>query len=156
MLYDNSQVRRQDHLLDEKRALSLLEEGEYGFLAMATCEGGYGVPINFVYQEGVVYLHCATEGRKLCAIKSDSRVTFCVVGATRLIAEQFTTAYQSVMLYGRARIVESDDERRKALMFLVKKYSAQYLDMAERAIEGSLPRTAVIAIDVERISGKAK
>ena len=46
MRYDNSTVRRQDRLLEEERAREILQVGEYGFLAMASAEGGYGVPIN--------------------------------------------------------------------------------------------------------------
>ena len=38
--YDNCMVRRQDRLLDEARAVELLQSGEYGFLAMASADGG--------------------------------------------------------------------------------------------------------------------
>ena len=80
MRYDNSAVRRQDRLLSEERARELLREGEYGFLAMASAQGGYGVPVNYATEGDTIYLHCATEGRKLSAIEHDARVTFCVVG----------------------------------------------------------------------------
>lgn len=48
MRYDNTSVRRQDRLLDEARALQILHEGEYGFLALvetrADAVAGYGIP----------------------------------------------------------------------------------------------------------------
>ena len=46
MEYRNDSVRRQDRLLDEVRARELLRGGEYGFLAMASDEGAYGIPVN--------------------------------------------------------------------------------------------------------------
>lgn len=50
--YDNSQVRRQDRLLDEERAEELLAEAEYGILSMVEQRdgktAGYGIPINFI------------------------------------------------------------------------------------------------------------
>ena len=60
MKYVNDRVRRQDRLMDEARALELLREGEYGVLSMVADGGGYGVPVNFVW-DGVrsVYIHCA-------------------------------------------------------------------------------------------------
>ena len=67
MRYDCHDIRRQDRLLDESRARELLQAGEYGVLSMATEQGGYGVPINYVLVEDTIYLHCAPEGRKLRA-----------------------------------------------------------------------------------------
>ncbi len=156
MEYRNDGVRRQDRLLDEGRARELLLGGEYGFLAMASPEGGYGIPVNYVVEGGTVYIHCAPEGRKLRAIASDCRVSFCVVGATRPVPEKFTTAYESVVVEGRARVVSSDGERRRALELLVEKYSPDYASVGAAYIEKSFHRTAVIAIDAERWSGKAK
>lgn len=156
MRYDNSQVRRQDRLLDEHRAKELLRDGEYGFLAMATDSGGYGVPINYVLRGDTIYLHCAPDGRKLRAIESDCRVSFCVVGAKHIIPHEFTTLYESVIAHGRARIVAEDTERREALRLLVEKYSPQYVETGLRAIERSLHRTAVVAIVCEGLTGKCK
>lgn len=156
MLYDTSRVRRQDRLLTEQQAMDILLRGEYGFLAMASAEGGYGVPMNYAYEQGVIYLHCAMEGRKLQAIENDCRVTFCVVGTATPVAEQFTTTYESVLVQGRARIVETDEECRRALMLLVKKFAPQFEAQGVQAIERSLHRTAVVAIEAESISGKTK
>ena len=105
MEYRNDSVRRQDRLLDEERARELLRGGEYGFLAMASDEGGYGIPVNYVAEGDTIYIHCAPEGRKLRAIAADARVSFCVVGVTRPVPERFTTAYESIVVSGRARVV---------------------------------------------------
>ncbi len=87
MEYRNDSVRRQDRLLDEERARELLRGGEYGFLAMASDEGGYGIPVNYVAEGDTIYIHCAPEGRKLRAIAADARVSFCVVGVTRPVPD---------------------------------------------------------------------
>ncbi len=156
MRYDNSAVRRQDRLLSEERARELLREGEYGFLAMASAQGGYGVPVNYAVEGDTIYLHCATEGRKLRAIEHDARVTFCVVGRAELVPHEFTTQYESVIASGVARVVQTDNERRAALRLIIEKYASEHLDEGLRAIERSLPRTAIIAIEVEHFSGKTK
>ena len=156
MRYDNSTVRRQDRLLEEERAREILQVGEYGFLAMASVEGGYGVPINYAISGDTIYLHCAPEGRKLQAVANDNRVTFCVVGEKRLIPEKFTTMYESVVASGSARIVEDVDERRQALRLIVEKYASQHVEEGLKAIERSLHRTTVIAIKVHTLTGKSK
>ena len=156
MRYDTATVRRQDRLLDEARAWELLLSGEYGVLSMATEQGGYGVPVNYAVAESVIYFHCAPQGRKLQAIAADERVSFCVVGHKRIVPEEFTTEFESVIVTGRAHIVEDDAERGRALRLIVEKYSPEHLEEGLRAIERSLHRTTIVAIRIETYSGKAK
>lgn len=156
MKYDNSAVRRQDRLLDEAAAMELLQSGEYAFLSMTTDEGAYGVPINYVVENDTIYIHCAPEGRKLRAIAYDSRVLLCVVGHSRVVGEQLTTAYSSVIVAGRAQIVEDEALKRHALQLLVDKYASDFREEGYGALERSLHRTAVVAIAIESISGKTK
>lgn len=156
MKYDNSAVRRQDRLLDEAAAMELLQVGEYAFLSMTTDEGAYGVPVNYVIDGDVIYIHCAPEGRKLRAIEHDARVSFCVVGGVKLQSENFTTLYSSVIAVGCASCVEDEEQKRVALRKIVDKYSSEYRTEGYAAIERSLPRTAVIAIKIEKISAKKK
>ena len=50
MNYCNDDVRRRDRLLDEARALELLQQAEYGVLSMIDEEGApYGIPINHIW-----------------------------------------------------------------------------------------------------------
>lgn len=156
MRYDCHDIRRQDRLLDESRAREVLQAGEYGILSMATEQGGYGVPINYALVEDTIYLHCAPEGRKLRAISADERVSFCVVGHSRVVSEHFTTEFESVIVQGRARVVEAENERRMALRAIVEKYSAEHIEEGLKAIERSIHRTAIIAITVDSFSGKIK
>ncbi len=156
MRYDSSTVRRQDRLFSEERARELLQEGEYGVLSMVSEHGGYGVPINYALVNDKIYLHCAPEGKKLRAMEHDARVSFCVVGHSRVVADHFTTEFESVIAFGKAHVVENDAERRIALRAIIEKYASEHLEEGLKAIERSLHRTAVIAIEVETFSGKSK
>ena len=156
MRYCNDSVRRQDRLLDEVRAVEILRGGEYGFLSMVADEGGYGVPVNYAVSGDTIYMHCAPEGRKIRAMEANPRVSFCVVGHKRIVPEEFTTEYESIIASGVARVVESDEERRQALRLIVEKYSAEHLEQGLQAIERSVHRTAVVAIEVENLTGKVK
>lgn len=155
MNYDNSKVRRQDRLLGEERAAAILREGEYGFLALGG-EGGYGIPVNFAAETDHIYIHCAPEGEKLRRISSDNRASFCVVGHTAPKPQQFTTEYESVMLFGRITVVTDDTERMHALSLIVAKYSPEYTETGMKYAEKSFHRTAVLRLDIERASGKCK
>ncbi|MFR4237429.1 MAG: pyridoxamine 5'-phosphate oxidase family protein [Alistipes onderdonkii] len=102
--------------------------GEYGFLAMNGIDGyGYGVPLSYVYAGDRIYFHCAPQGYKLECLAADARVCFCVVGHTRVVPEDFTTAYESAMAIGRVVCGLYDSEKAEALDGLVRKYSPDHL-----------------------------
>lgn len=133
MKYNNDNVRRQDRLLEEDRAYALLREGEYGVLSMTTPTGGvYGIPLNFVWdgQENI-YIHCAPRGRKLDCIALYPEVSFCVIGNTHVVPEQFSTNYSSIVLTCRARTGLSPEERMHALRLLMEKYTPEHLTAGE-------------------------
>ena len=166
-IYDNGAVRRQDRLLEEERAAELLREAEYGVLSMTDEDGeAYGVPLNFVWDEagfacendgaGAIYIHCATEGKKLRAIARNAAVSFCIVGNVKPQPENLTTLYESIILKGKARVGLPDEERRNALRLLVRKFAPEEIEHGERSIEKSFHRTEIIRIDIEHVSGKTK
>ncbi len=150
------QIRRKDRVWDGASAERLLETAEYGFLALSDGGAGYGVPISFVKSGAKIYFHCAPEGRKLDAIGAGAEASFCAVGKTRVIPGKFTTAYESAMAQGRISLCVCEEERLEALRLLVKKYSPDFEEVAEKYIAASKSRTAVLRLDIRHISGKAK
>lgn len=158
MIYDNSKVRRRDRLLDEDVACRLLEEGEYGILSMVDENGeAYGVCTNYVWDgDHSLYTHCAPEGHKLRCIEAHPQVSFTVVGPTRVVPEHFTTEYRSIVLHGIAYKGLSDDEKKKGLMLLVKKFAPEYGARFQSALDRSFHRVEIVRIDIDRWSGKTK
>lgn len=150
-------VRRQDRLLESAAAEHLLEDGEYGFLAMCEPGGyGYGIPVSYVYvsERKCIYIHCAPQGHKLDAIAQNDRVSFCVVGHTKVAP--YTTAYESAHLFGRMAMVGDDAERMEALLLLRAKYNPELGGEPDTYIRKSFSRTTVLRLDVEHLSGKCK
>lgn len=151
------EIRRKDRILEDKPAGVLLEKGEYGFLAMVNCDGGgYGIPLSYVCSGDSLYFHCAPQGHKLENLRKDNRCSFTVVVATKVIPDKFTTAYESVMVFGTITSELSETERLEALRLLVAKYSPGYEAAAEKYIGGSFHRTGVMRFDMTGRSAKAK
>jgi nitroimidazol reductase NimA-like FMN-containing flavoprotein (pyridoxamine 5'-phosphate oxidase superfamily) len=158
MQYITEHVRRQDRLLNEKEAKQLLQQGEYGVLSMQTEEdGAYGIPINYAWDgQFLLYLHCASEGHKLRCIAKNERVSFCVVGGTRVIPDKFTTDYESIVLWCAAQLVTDDLERMQALELLLDKYSPDDKTTGMQYARQSFSRTAIIRLNIKHWSGKTR
>ncbi len=148
-------MRRSDRLITEAEAWSILERGEYGVLSTASADAvPYGVPLSYCVVEESIYFHCAAEGRKLANIRGNPRVSFCVVGRTEVLPDQFSTRYESCIVEGTATEVHSD-EKRSALQGLVTRYSKGFEAEGLRYIERLWDETCVFRISVDSLSGKA-
>lgn len=158
MQYFNTNIRRQDRLLDEAQATELLKKGEYGIFSVQAEEGGaYGIPINYAWDgKQSIYLHCAPEGRKLRCIKICNRVSFCIVGHTQVISNKFSTAYESIVLNCLAFTNLPEVERMKGLELLLDKYSPSDKVKGMQYAKNSFERTEIIRLDITRWSGKCK
>lgn len=159
MIYDNSRIRRRDRLMEEKHAREILKNGEFGVISMtdATTGGGYGVPLNYVWNgENAIYIHCAPEGRKLENIAANNNVSFCITGKTHIVSGAFTTEYESIVLSGKATTDISKDERMKALRLIIDKFSPSHREKGYEYCKASFERVRIIRIDIDAWSGKCK
>lgn len=151
------EIRRKDRVWEEAGTVELLEMGEYGFLSMVGTNGyGYGIPISFVKEGDRLYFHCAPEGYKLECLRENPAVSFCVVGETKVIPHQFSTAYESALAFGKIQMDLPEEERMHALRLLADKYCPEFKEVGEKYIKGSFHRTNLLRMDIEHISGKCK
>lgn len=148
-------MRRKDKALSSDDVIRLLQVGEYGILSTADREGqAYGVPLNYVFTNAGLYFHCALEGHKIANILANSKVSFCVVGHTRVLPAMFSMEFESAIVFGDASVVYGD-ERYQALISLLEKYSPGYVTEGRKYIEQRDSRTQVVKIDVRLVTGKA-
>jgi hypothetical protein len=135
---------------------SILENGEYGVLSTVSANNEpYGVPVNYCIIDESIYFHCALEGRKIDNISHNSKVSFCVVGRTEVLPDQFATKYESCIVQGVAS--ESfGEEKQLALEGLLHKYSKNFVSEGLKYIEKLKDKARVFKIPIESISGKAR
>lgn len=147
-------MRRNDKTAEADEAIKLLANCEYGILSTAGNDGQpYGVPLNYVYKDNHIYFHSALTGHKIDNIENNPRVSFCVTGDTKVIPSRFGTEYESVVAFGIASEIYGS-ERYDALLWLLEKYSPEYIEEGKVYIEGHDKVTKVIKIKIESFSGK--
>jgi nitroimidazol reductase NimA-like FMN-containing flavoprotein (pyridoxamine 5'-phosphate oxidase superfamily) len=150
------ELRRTERGISDSEARDLLEWGEYGILSTCDSDGQpYGIPLSYCVLDNAIYFHCAVEGHKLDNLAANSRVSFCVVGATEVLPDQFATRYESVVVTGRATEAVGG-EKQLALEGLLTKYSAGFHKEGLEYIKSMEERTGVYRVTIEEISGKAR
>ncbi|MGE5389887.1 MAG: pyridoxamine 5'-phosphate oxidase family protein [Deltaproteobacteria bacterium] len=124
-------MRRSDKEISDEKIIELvLKESTVCHLAMAEDNVPYVLPMNFGYEEGIVYIHSATEGRKIDLIGRNPRVCFQAESQVAICSDEVNacawgTRYLSVIADGLASIVEDNDEKKKALDIIMHKYSGR-------------------------------
>ncbi len=153
----NRSMRRKDRQMNQEAAIDLLLRGEYGVLSSVDVEGQpYGVPVNYVFDgNDGIYFHCSREGHKLDNLRTNPRVSFTIVGNHQIMDWKFTTAYESVIVFGIVQEVE-EDEKYLGLKMLAQKFSPIYMEEFEKDIEKAMIPTLVFRIKILQITGKER
>ena len=142
--------------MSTEETVNILERRTAGVLGVTGDNGyPYTVPVSYVYKDGKLFFHCAKEGHKIDGIGRNDKVSFCVIDQDDIVQKTFTTHFASVIVFGRARILTEDDERRTALRCLIEKYSPDYREEGEQVIDDTWNRVCVVEIKIEHMTGKA-
>jgi uncharacterized protein len=149
-------IRRKDREITTREAIEILDSAEYGVLSTVGKDGQpNGVPLSYVYRNSSIYFHCALIGQKLDNITDNPKVSFCVVGRTKVLPDKFAIEYESAIAFGLASEVFGN-ERYNALVWLLEKYCPDCVDEGKQYIERKDKATKVIKIEISHISGKAR
>ncbi len=128
---------------------------DVGVLVMSQGMQPYAVPMNHVYHDGALYFHCAPTGRKLDTIRANPRVCYVVnndLGAGERREMGGLTchvAWESVIAYGTARVLEDPAELSQAFLIFGRHYQPDF-EVTERALE----TTRAIVIEIESMTAR--
>jgi nitroimidazol reductase NimA-like FMN-containing flavoprotein (pyridoxamine 5'-phosphate oxidase superfamily) len=157
--------RRQCEVTDPAELERTLAAAFIGRMATVGRDGyPYITPVNFVYDQGCIYFHCALTGEKLDNIARDPRVCFEVDiplayidlglnpsgGACKL--HQF---YHCVIIRGEARVLPDGPEKAAALNALVARHEPGRTFPPVTADMAACKACAVVAIKPQRMTGKS-
>ena len=150
------QLRRKDKQMDSEGVRELLNAAEVGALAMVLADGRpYCIPVNFVVVDDRIIIHCARQGAKLDAIRAHPDVCFSVFEAEGIVgaaaACELSYRYRSVVVFGKASIVDYADRKIPALEALAKKYAPSTAGTVSRA---AADKTLVLEISMDIVTGK--
>ena len=147
-------MRRHKQQLSQEETAEILKTGRTAVLGILGDDGyPYTVPINYVYTDGKVYFHGARSGHKLDAIRRCAKVSLCVIEKDNVVKEELTTYFKSVILFGKARVLEKEDEIFHAAEILGLKYYEDQ-EAVDKEARRELKNLCCVEIAVEHVTGK--
>lgn len=149
-------IRKKKNEIATDAAKTLLLSSRRGVLAVNGDDGyPYAIPINYVYDAdaGKIYFHGAKAGHKVDSLRACDKVCFTVYGNETVKEEAWAPFMQSVVVFGRCRLVESGERAIALLKKLAMKYYPE-----EQLVDAEIARAGKAAqmfeIEIEHLSGK--
>ncbi len=148
-------MRRQDREITSPDAVrSIVQRARVFHLAMVDEGRPYVLPLSYGYDGTSIYLHCASEGRKLDILRRFPQVCFTISVDEELIRGDrpcdWSFRYRNVVGEGTVHFVEGEDEKRRGLDAVMRQYGGEGGDYPSEV----LARTTILRIDIASLSGK--
>jgi nitroimidazol reductase NimA-like FMN-containing flavoprotein (pyridoxamine 5'-phosphate oxidase superfamily) len=124
-------LRRSDRTMSAQDSVALLQRALVGRVATIDAEGTpYVVPLNFVYEHRGrrIHLHLARQRGHLASnLEFSSKVCFEVDEPGPLVATgdagcNTDQVYESVVCFGRAKVIDDEREKERIARLFVRKY----------------------------------
>lgn len=151
------QGRMKQHQLTQEQIRALLERASVGRLTTLGEDGApYTTPVHFLLRDGKIYIHGLCAGEKISNLKRDGRACFEVDEMAGLLLDEqpceCNTAYESVIIKGRASLLEGAAHKEEILRGIVEKYVPQCSGRAfpERMVRA----TGIIELTPVETTGK--
>ena len=150
--------RNKKEIKDPQITNELLETAQVGRLGTLDSDGYPMIkPLNFVYTDGKIYFHTALSGEKIDDIKRNNRVVFELDLPIAYVKADNNPCsakylYRSVIIKGRATMVEDRMDKIFALKRLMEKYQPEggYGDFPAEKLD----ITGIVRIDIDEMTGK--
>lgn len=149
------EMRRKKQCISIEECVTVLKRGTSGVLAVSgDNDYPYAVPLSYVYHDSKIFFHCAIEGHKLDAITRHEKASFCVIDQDNIVPQEYTTYFRSVIVFGKARVLEEEKEKRTAIEILAAKYSPNNESGRLQEINTAFKRLCLIELSIEHMTGK--
>jgi nitroimidazol reductase NimA-like FMN-containing flavoprotein (pyridoxamine 5'-phosphate oxidase superfamily) len=148
-------MRRKDReITDPAEMESILCESAVCRIALAVAGEPYIIPVSFGYENGAVYIHSATEGKKITLLRKNPRCCFEVDQYEGIIQGKnpcsWGMRYRSVIGCGRAVILSDPAEKKQGLACIVRHYQGGTPVFSDDEVKN----VAVIRIAIESMTGR--
>ena len=91
----------------------------------------YVLPMNFAFDDKVIYMHSAPVGKKISALESNGNICVAFSSDYELrhvndnVACSYSMKYKSVLAYGKVTFIEDLNEKKKITNLVMKKYTGR-------------------------------
>ncbi len=144
-------------ILNDKQLEEIIKKCDVCNVAMVdNVNKPYVIPLNFGYENNIVYFHGAPAGKKIETLKNNNSVclSFSTDHELRFQSEgvacSYSMKYRSVIAYGKVEFIEAPGDKIAALNVIMKNYT----DRSFKYNDPSIREVNVFKVIIEKIEGR--
>ena len=115
----------------------------------------YIVPLNYGYFDHTIYIHSASEGKKIDLLRTNSKVCFEIEYTTEIIKNdvscEWSAKYRSLIGYGTVEII-TDHEKKKHCLDIIMAHHGKTENNVYK--EKQVEKIVILKLSIEQVNGK--
>jgi uncharacterized protein len=147
--------RAEKEITDPQEIDAILAEATVCRIAMIDAGTPYVVPVCFGYEAGALYIHSASRGRKIEALRKNPLVCFEMDTSEEPVTSptpcRWGMRYRSIIGFGKATFILQSEEKTAALNCIMKHYTGRGGFMFP---EEELSGVCVVKVSIDHLTGK--
>jgi len=148
-------MRRKDREITDREAMEeILNSAEVCRIGLADEGEPYVVPVCFAYQDNAIYFHSALVGKKMEMLAKNPRCCVEVDHSIGPIRDEnpctWEMRYRSVICTGTARILSGYEEKRGAMIAILRHYGSPDHPFTEKELE----KVCLVRISLDGMTAK--
>jgi len=152
-------MRRKDkEIVEQKVMVSIIEKAIICRVGMCWQDEPYVIPMNFGYRNHYIFLHSASEGRKLDILRNNNKVCIEFDVDVEMLQSQeackTSMKYKSILIFGTAVILKDVAEKKRALDIIMQHYDNYNFPSLFHYSEEVMGKVIIIKVKVEEMTGK--
>ena len=159
-------MRKVYEIKDKELIKDILENAEFGTLAICMDNKPYSIPLNFVEINDEIFIHGAKKGKKIEIMNKNSSASFSVVESYSLLPSYFSTddgraspathMFRSIIIDGNIEFIEDYDIKVNALEMLMQKYQKEggYKSLDNEMYKKIVNATCIYKLVCDEVSTK--
>ncbi|OFX19339.1 MAG: hypothetical protein A2033_13705 [Bacteroidetes bacterium GWA2_31_9] len=119
----------------------------------------YVFPMNFGYENNIIYIHSAPTGRKIEIFKKNNAVSISMEKDSELsirhkeVACSYSMKFRSIIIFGKVQFIEDFEEKINALNLIMRQYTNRNdFTYNAPAVNG----VAVMKIEIEKLTARKR
>ena len=147
--------RKEQEITDKKVIEEILSKSEICRIGMIDEGVPYIVPLNYGYFDNAIYIHSASDGKKIDILKANNKVCFEIEYATEVIKKDLSCdwamKYRSLIGYGTIEIITDFEQKKRGLDIIMAQHGkTDNNGYMEKQVE----KIVILKLTIDRVTGK--
>jgi len=149
-------MRRTDkEITDQAIVREILVDSQICRLGLVDDGDAYIVPVNYAFRDGYIYIHSASEGRKIELLRKNPKVTFEIEYSSETVKGEvpckWGTKYRSVIGKGTIEICDDAESKKNGFELIMRKYGGEFTPPYD---ESALAKVVILKLKPESLTAK--